>query len=156
MYLFIYFFDGRLLFWYPCWFYISLYKNIFDSLSVVAIKMPPFVILRSILGGNISFNHLCSRTDPRAQAVVSLAWKHINLELERNCQKEVMQSKLLKIKKIKQNKINACSPKQSKAQKKLFRNGWGTTYIILKIIPELGSRKYRVIGYICLLYVTFF
>lgn len=46
-------------------------------------KIPAFVILKTILGGNILFNHFCSR----AQAVVSLLYeKHKILELEGNCQ----------------------------------------------------------------------
>lgn len=43
---------------------------------------------KTILGGNILFNHFYSRTNPRAQEVVWLAWKHIILELKGNCKKK--------------------------------------------------------------------
>ena len=88
---------------------------------------------KTILGGNILFNHFYSRTNPRAQEVVWLAWKHIILELKGNCKK----------KKINQSKPNSLSSKkiQSQAEKdtqRLSRNNNGKTYIMFKILPEFG------------------
>lgn len=47
---------------------------------------------------------------------------------------------------------NVHSFKQKKSQI-FFVTGRGTTYIMLKILPEFGSRKHYVLGYICLGYM---
>lgn len=58
--------------------------------------MPACVIFKKPFLAEIFYLTACAPgSTPELQAAVSLAWKHVSLELEGNCQKE---SKLLKLK----------------------------------------------------------